>query len=46
MHRSSLILTDLVAGFGLIAPVGHDAMVVGISHWFASVASFTFGGFL
>src|SRR5512144_482975 len=44
MQRSSLIFTVLVAGFGLMAPVGHDAMVVGISHWFASVASFTFGG--
>src|SRR5512143_2996182 len=44
MQRSSLIFTDFVAGFGAMAPVGHDAIVVGISHWFARVASLTFGG--
>src|SRR5512140_2778617 len=44
MQRSSLIFTDFAAGFGLMAPVGQEAMVVGISHWFPIVASFTFGG--
>src|SRR5512140_1557445 len=44
MQRSALIFTDLAAGLGLMAPVGQDAMVVGISHWLPRVASFTFGG--
>src|SRR4030065_1037249 len=46
MHLSSFMVIVLSLGFGLIAAVGHEPIVVGISQDFVTIAWSTTGGFL
>jgi hypothetical protein len=46
MHFSSLIVTVFSFGLGLIADVGHDATVVGISHTLDTSSLLIVGTFL